>query len=192
VKHNFPFSGLITCGHCGCALVGEIKKGKYIYYHCTGHKGKCPESYARQEIFEERLGDLLKGLRMDSEIAAWVADALRKSHVDERDFREEATDRLQAEYTRLQRRLDSMYEDRLVGRIDVATFDKKATEWRASRSRETWPRSGQKRRKRRTGLPGRIRTGDPRLRRPMLYPTELRAVAGREFTAERKALACSH
>src|SRR5258706_4851448 len=29
-----------------------------------------------------------------------------------------------------------------------------------------------------TGLPGRIRTGDPRLRRPMLYPTELRAEAG--------------
>ena len=25
------------------------------------------------------------------------------------------------------------------------------------------------------GLPGRIRTSDPRLRRPMLYPTELRA-----------------
>ncbi len=43
VKHEFAFSGLITCGHCGCSLVGEIKKGRYIYYHCTGYKGKCPE-----------------------------------------------------------------------------------------------------------------------------------------------------
>jgi hypothetical protein len=42
-KHNFAFSGLITCGHCGCALVGEIKKGRYIYYHCTGYKGKYDE-----------------------------------------------------------------------------------------------------------------------------------------------------
>ena len=30
VKHNFAFSGLVTCGHCGCSLIGEIKKGRYI------------------------------------------------------------------------------------------------------------------------------------------------------------------
>ena len=32
-KRDFAFAGLITCGHCGCALVGEIKKGRYVYYH---------------------------------------------------------------------------------------------------------------------------------------------------------------
>jgi site-specific DNA recombinase len=31
------------------ALVGEKKKGKYVYYRCTGNKGKCPEPYAREE-----------------------------------------------------------------------------------------------------------------------------------------------
>ena len=135
MKHDFPFSGLISCGHCGCSLVGDIKKGKYVYYRCTGHKGKCPEPYAKQETFEERFGDLLKGLRMDSEVAAWVADALRKSHVDEKTFREEATNRLQDEYARLQRRLDSAYEDRLDGRISVAEFDAKAAGWRAEQDR---------------------------------------------------------
>ena len=50
VKHDFAFSGLIACGHCGCALVGEIKKGRYVYYHCTGYKGKCPEPYTREEV----------------------------------------------------------------------------------------------------------------------------------------------
>lgn len=38
-KHDFAFSGMVTCGHCGCALVGEIKKSRYVYYHCTGYKG---------------------------------------------------------------------------------------------------------------------------------------------------------
>jgi DNA invertase Pin-like site-specific DNA recombinase len=42
-KHNFAFSGLIACGHCGCSIVGEIKKQRYIYYHCTGYKGRCNE-----------------------------------------------------------------------------------------------------------------------------------------------------
>jgi hypothetical protein len=26
--HDFAYAGLITCGHCGCAMVGEIKKGR--------------------------------------------------------------------------------------------------------------------------------------------------------------------
>jgi hypothetical protein len=42
-KHDFAFSGLINCGHCGCAMVGELKKGRYVYYHCTGYRGKCAE-----------------------------------------------------------------------------------------------------------------------------------------------------
>ena len=134
-KHDFPFSGLLSCGHCGCALVGDIKKGKYVYYRCTRKKGECDEPYTRQEVFEERFGELLKGFRMDSEIARWVADALRASHVDETQYREEATARLQHEYTRLQRRLDAMYEDRLDGRIDLATFDRKAAEFRAEQDR---------------------------------------------------------
>jgi len=54
---------------------------------------------------------------------------------DEKEFREEATRRLQAEYARLQRRLDSAYEDRLDSRIDVATYDRKAAEWRVEQDR---------------------------------------------------------
>jgi site-specific DNA recombinase len=32
-KHDFAFSGLIACGHCGCSMVGELKKKRYVYYH---------------------------------------------------------------------------------------------------------------------------------------------------------------
>jgi predicted metal-binding protein len=44
----------ITCGHCGGAMVGEIKKRRYIYYHCTGFKGKCPGPYTREEVLADR------------------------------------------------------------------------------------------------------------------------------------------
>ena len=37
VTHDFAYSGAISCGHCGCSLVGEIKKKRYVYYHCTGY-----------------------------------------------------------------------------------------------------------------------------------------------------------
>jgi len=49
-------------------LVGEKKKGKYVYYHCTGNKRKCPEPYAREEVLEACSADLLKGLVFDDEV----------------------------------------------------------------------------------------------------------------------------
>jgi hypothetical protein len=135
MKRDFAFSRLIKCGHCGCSLVGEIKKGRYVYYHCTGFKGKCPEPYTREEILEEKFGELLKGLYFDDEVLEWVTEALRQSHEDEKRHHDEAIARLQAEYKKLQHRIDAMYEDKLDGRIDAAFFDRKATDWRSEQDR---------------------------------------------------------
>jgi site-specific DNA recombinase len=60
-KHDFAFSGLIACGHCGCSMVGEIKKQRYVYYHCTGYKGKCDEPYVREEVLERQFANCLAG-----------------------------------------------------------------------------------------------------------------------------------
>jgi site-specific DNA recombinase len=129
-KHDFAFAGLVTCGHCGCSMVGEIKKGRYVYYHCTGSKQKCDEPYTREEILADRFGELLKGLAMDRAIVEVVSEALRVSHDAEKRDREEAVARLQEQHQRLQDRIDTMYVDKLEGRIDNAFFDRKATEWR--------------------------------------------------------------
>ena len=130
MKHSFAFSGLIACGHCGCSLVGEMKKGRYTYYHCTGFKGKCPEPYVREEVLEKAFSSTLGTLHFDTEILDWVRQALRESHVDERREHEEAIVRLQIEYNRLQSRIDAMYVDKLDGRITTDFFDRRSEEWR--------------------------------------------------------------
>ena len=81
-------------------MVGEIKKGRYIYYHCTGLKGKCPEPYTREELLEERFTALLKGIAFSDETLAWVRQALRESHRDERQFHDDAIAKLQREHRR--------------------------------------------------------------------------------------------
>jgi site-specific DNA recombinase len=86
-------------------------------------------------VLEERFADLLKGLILHDEIMKWMTEALRQSHEDERRYHEEAMTRLQAEYTRLQDRIEAMYVDKLDGRVDTAFFDRKATEWRAEQGR---------------------------------------------------------
>lgn len=142
VKHNFAFSGLISCGRCGCAVVGEIKKQRYIYYHCTGYADRCQgkpadcrRRYLREEVLEQQFTDLLGRLHFDEEALVWVRDALHTSHAHERQEHEAAIKRLQAEYDRLQRRIDAMYIDKLDGCIDAAFFACKAADWRGEQDR---------------------------------------------------------
>ena len=135
VKHDFAFSGLIACGHCGCSLVGEIKKQRYIYYHCTGYKGKCGEPYVREEVLEEKFGTLLGRLAFDDEVLDWVRDALHESHADERHEHEAAIERLRGVYDRLQNRIHAAYVDKLDGNIDAGFFEKMSAEWRTEQDR---------------------------------------------------------
>jgi site-specific DNA recombinase len=132
--HCFPFSGMLKCGSCGFAMVGELKKGKYVYYHCSGARGKCPEPYARQEAIEGAYKTVLQQISIDVEVLGWIATALRQSHGDQKQFRDEAVGNLKREHLRLQGRIDAMYEDRLDGRIDLAFFDRKSREYRDRQS----------------------------------------------------------
>jgi site-specific DNA recombinase len=104
-KHEYTFSELVNCGLCGCALVAEKKKGKSVYYHCTGNKGKCAEPYMR-EVLDECFDDLLKGLVFDDQVMDWIVEALHQSHADEKRFREDAITSLQEEQSKIQNRLD--------------------------------------------------------------------------------------
>ena len=142
MKHDFAFSGLIGCAKCGCAVVGEIKKQKYIYYHCTGYADKCRDEpascrrkYVREEVLEQQFTAMLGQLRFDDEVLEWVREALHASHSDERHDHEEAIKRLRAEYDRLQARIDAMYIDKLDGKIGGEFFEKMAGQWREDQTR---------------------------------------------------------
>ncbi|MHB8509000.1 MAG: recombinase family protein [Candidatus Dormibacteria bacterium] len=134
-KHSFAFANLISCGHCGCSVVGDIKKGRYIYYRCSGYKGRCPEPYVREEVLAERFAGLLEGIALEPEVIDWITKALKESHQDEKRFHDEAISRLQAEYTTLQNRLDAMYVDKLDGRIENAFFERMSASWRGEMER---------------------------------------------------------
>jgi site-specific DNA recombinase len=141
-KHDFAFSGLIACAKCGCSVVGEVKKQRYVYYHCTGYADKClgnPAScrrrYVREEVLEQKFTDLLGELRFDDEVLEWVQESLYASHADEQRDHEEAIKRLQGEHNRLGDRINAMYLDKLDGRVDSTFFDKMSAQWREEQNR---------------------------------------------------------
>ena len=142
MTHDFAFSRLIACARCGCSVVGEIKKQKYIYYHCTGYADKClgePAScrrkYVREEVLEQQFTAMLGQLRFDDEVLEWVREALHASHADERLEHEEAIARLQAEHARLGERISAMYVDKLDGKITGDFFEEMSGKWREEQRR---------------------------------------------------------
>jgi hypothetical protein len=129
--HRFAFKGLIRCGHCGCAMVAELKKGKYIYYHCTQNKGKCPGGVSIPESeIDRQFAMSLEAIQMPPEAVVFVVDAMKESHKDKKAYQKRMLAELQAELECVQNRLDVMYLDRLDGKVESAYYDRKHREWR--------------------------------------------------------------
>jgi DNA invertase Pin-like site-specific DNA recombinase len=142
VTRDFAFSGLITCQACGSAVVGEIKKERYVYYHCTGYVNKsqgkvrtCSRKYVREEALEAQFTGLLGFLHFDDEVLGWVRDALHASHADQRREYEIAIERHQSEFKRLDGRIRAMYVDKLDGIVDAAFYDRMSAPWREQQER---------------------------------------------------------
>jgi site-specific DNA recombinase len=78
---NFILSGFIKCANCNCAITAEIKKGKYVYYHCTNGKGIC-----NQRSFNANEDTLHEQITLDLEklkISPRMVDIVYKAKLEE-------------------------------------------------------------------------------------------------------------
>jgi site-specific DNA recombinase len=115
VKHDFAYTGLVRCGHCGCLLVGGLKKGKYVYYHCTGNRGKCLEPYTRQEILSGEFAKMLQERVIPPAILDWLGDSVLNSDGTEQAARAETIKKLQTRHGQIEARIGTLYLDKLDG-----------------------------------------------------------------------------
>jgi site-specific DNA recombinase len=135
VKNDFAFSTLVRCGHCGCALTGDVKKGRYIYYRCTGYKGRCPEPYVPEAVLSRKFSELLRQLDIGEAALQLVSEGLKSSQVDRAKEHAEAIKRLRAEYDRIQSRIQAMYVDKLDAKVDPGMFEHLSADWRKQQDR---------------------------------------------------------
>lgn len=127
-KRRHAFAGLVTCALCGCAFTAETKKGQYVYYHCTGHRGACGNTYVREEELARQFGDILKQVRIPGELAGKLAAVLRESQADREKFARTSLLRLQQQQVSLRAKLDRVYEDRLEERISEELWTAKSAQ----------------------------------------------------------------
>ena len=129
-KKNFPFSGMLTCAHCGCAITAEEKKAKYTYYFCTGNRGPCSRPRIRQEALEEKLGEVIKNIVVPDDVASWLVRALEEGRRGTIARNTATLKKIRAEYKSLDTKIDTLLEDRLRGKIPEDLCYQKINEFR--------------------------------------------------------------
>ena len=121
-KHSFLLGNLLTCGSCGCSIVGEIKKKKYIYYHCSwGHgKSNCENRkyYNEQELLSQ-LDNAIKAIDISTELKDEILECMQELNEKEQIYHKENLSRLNATATRLRNEISAIYQDKLDGVISL-------------------------------------------------------------------------
>ena len=128
-KGIFTYSGLLHCGVCGCALTAEIQKGKYIYYHCTGHKGNCNQPYLKQEAIEAEFENLLSNIQITAIDQETILKGLRESYKDKVEYHNSCVKQLEKQVKVLQDRIDQAYLDKLDKRISEDFWQSQTAKW---------------------------------------------------------------
>jgi site-specific DNA recombinase len=129
-KKDIAFRGLMTCAYDDCLVTGEIQKAKYVYYRCTGHRGKCGLPRFREEDIANRLGEPLKGLQVPSEVVCQIVATLREDQKQAVGKVSSERTRLETRLTGIRNRMDAAYVDKLDGKIPEDFWERKMSEWR--------------------------------------------------------------
>ncbi|HEX9746643.1 MAG TPA: recombinase family protein [bacterium] len=138
VRRDFAYAGLMTCANCGCAITAEIKKGKYVYYHCTNGRGNCKPVFVRQESLDEQFEEAVRGLNFDTKLHDLIIRTLRDDNETEIELRKSVVQDLKKRKEMLHRRLDQAYTDKLDGIISEDLWREKSKSWTDELSEIEW------------------------------------------------------
>lgn len=120
--------GKARCGGCGSTISWYQQKGHW-YGECKSKKKCGVKGCARLDGIEIELSEYFDQLIAPSPaIIAWVKKELRQSHEHEFQQHKASVDALNRQQQRLDRQIKILYDDRLDGRIDPESYDRKFEE----------------------------------------------------------------
>ena len=114
-RWQFPFTGLIKCGYCGCGITAEMKKNKYIYYHCSKARDKkrhqvCPQPMMREKDLRKLLDKEVKKVTINDMIKELLTEAMRQSHKKEKELHRTGMQEWQIMYDTAESKLNRLFE----------------------------------------------------------------------------------
>jgi site-specific DNA recombinase len=127
--HNFPLTGLLECGECGCMITAQYAKaGKYTYYRCSKKRGRCTQPYVNSDSLENQLKAKLETIALPDHwaeiIRAEMESMMQIESKEQHSFSQNLTRRI----TDLDSRIDKLINTYLEGLLDKGIFLKKKNE----------------------------------------------------------------
>lgn len=118
----FIFRGLVVCGNCGGVVGGQLKKGKYAYYSCSGYK-ECKRVYTTETELLKQVYGVLDGFKLSDEKIKEITEGLKEIGDNEHRFYRKNINLLKTDHDKYEARIKKMYEDKLDGRITDEMYD---------------------------------------------------------------------
>ncbi|MGZ4787974.1 MAG: recombinase zinc beta ribbon domain-containing protein [Terriglobales bacterium] len=129
-KHEIAFRGLLTCAHDNCTMTTEKKKGKYVYYRCSGYRGKCETPRFTESEISEKLGEVVKAIHIPDEVMVRIQNSLALHQERSRHEAEAQRTRLEQRLVNVRGKMDKAYDDKLSGTIAEDFWQRKMDDWR--------------------------------------------------------------
>ncbi len=84
--HSFAYTGLMECGHCGCAVIGDIKKNRlkdgqtktYVYYACSNSKRSCTRRGLNEVDVDRQILNLLQSIAIPPQLQDMGREVIRE------------------------------------------------------------------------------------------------------------------
>jgi len=115
-KHDFPFTGLMTCGNCGACITASkkhkiLKNGTinyHTYYHCTKRRKyiECKEKPIRLDVLEESVQKILQENYIKPQFYKLALGLVKEMHEVETSTRQEIYETKQRSVEDTQKKLD--------------------------------------------------------------------------------------
>ncbi len=121
---EIAYRGMVRCSKCGASYSGEIKKGKYVYYHCTGRQSGCDARYVAEEIFTRGFAEILDSMHIPDSILNMLKAALIEASQDEERFSASRRKQIEADIRAATNKLSRLYEDKVDGQLSAETYER--------------------------------------------------------------------
>lgn len=116
--HEFLYSNMVKCSDCGCSLVAEIKKGKYVYYRCQGRKCKIGKvKYLKESTIDKMVETFLTSISIPEKNIDLILQQCKKVLNQQIEFDKQATENITKQIEKNKNRLHNLYIDKLDGNI---------------------------------------------------------------------------
>lgn len=117
-KNDIPFRGLLKCAYDDCTVTGELKKEKYIYYRCTGYRGKCDLPRITESEISKKLSSVFESIRIPDDVLGRIRKSLESSQSRLEAERIALRSRYEHRLSVIRKRMTQAYGDKLDGKID--------------------------------------------------------------------------